>query len=791
MPLAKLAAALLLAAPLLSAATALEIARAVDEAGLDPNECYRLRDLNFSVDRAKFYFADGYLILGRAINGHRITALFSTDVEGGDGEVLMLAPNRAERQSIAAYTGSPTLDEHFSAAFLMFSPEILGQFTEQIQANPSAKKAPEMGALLDSKFSSVARNIAGSFDVRLTWSLLAPESNRGFFAALISGRKLGNFDVVYDPHSPEQLAVGTTTNRDNRSFFETWSSFAVPGDVVKALPQFNVSDYHIEAIVNPDLSLSAVTRYKLRLDTPSAAVPLEISNLMDISEARIDGTAAEVLQRDDLRSDLIRNSGTELALALTAAPLAPGREHEIEIHHHGRVILDAGNQVYYIASRANWYPGYGNFYTTYDLTFHVPKNLQIVLPGMPAGESVQGEERVVHHKVDTPIRYAGFNLGVYDKTSVTRSGFAVDVYANHEFERALQPRQVMIMPSPVPQPSRRIRVPTLDQANVSPAPVPTPTSRLQALATSIAGAMDYFTSLFGPPPLRRLEVTPLPGSFGQGFPGLIYISTASYLSSNGPATSAAEQQYRIFFEELLQPHEAAHQWWGNLVYTAGYHDEWITEGLANYSALLYLDKQHGNRRVSDAVLNSYRDQLLAGDTDSTGPIVQGRRLLTAQKPDAWRVITYGKGTWILHMLRARMGDEAFFKMLAALRQDFERKEISTEKVRLHCARFLPSGSPDNKLEAFFDQWVYGTGIPQLKMSWSLKPGKVTGSISQSGVGEDFNVDVPVEVHMGAKVIRKWVHTDNEGAQFSIPIAAAARAGVKVALDPENTILRRP
>jgi hypothetical protein len=746
----------------------------VDEAGLDPNECYRLRDLNFSADRAKFFFADGYLILGRAINGRRITALFSTDVEGGDGELLLLPPNRAERQSIAAFTGSPTLDEHFSAAFLMFSPEVLG-------------------ALLDSKFSSVARNIAGSFDVRLTWSLLAPESNRGFFAALISGRKLGNFDMVYDPHSPEQIAVGTTTNRDNRSYFETWASFAVSGDTVTPLPQFTVSDYQIQATVNPDLSLKAVTRYRLRVDTASPAVPLEISSLMNITEARIDGARVEVLQRDDLRSDLIRNSGTELALALASAPLAPGRDHEIEIHHEGRVILDAGNQVYYIASRANWYPGYGNFYTTYDLTFRVPKNLQIVLPGMPTGESVEGEERVVRHKIETPVRYAGFNLGIYDKTSVTHSGFTVDVYANHEFERALQPRQMVVMPSPVPQPGRRIRVPTLDQTTVAPMPTPNPTSRLQSLASAIAGAMDYFTSLFGPPPLRRLEVTPLPGNFGQGFPGLIYISTASYLSPTRPVTSSAEQQYRIFFEELLQPHEAAHQWWGNLVYTAGYHDEWITEGLANYSALLYLDKQHGNRKVSDAVLNSYRDQLIAGDTDATGPIVQGRRLLTSQKPDAWRVITYGKGTWILHMLRARMGDETFLKMIAALRREFERKEISTEQFRLHCAKFLPAGSPDNKLEAFFDQWVYGTGIPQLKMSWSVKPGKVTGSIIQTGVGEDFNVDVPVEVHLGAKVIRKWVHTDNEGAQFSIPIAAAgnARAGIKVTLDPDNTVLRRP
>jgi hypothetical protein len=779
---------MLLLAPSLYAVSASDTAHAIVDAGLDPNECYRIRDLTLAVDRAKFFFADGYVILGRPVDGRRITALFSTDVEGGDAEVLLLPPNRAERQSLAAYTGSPNLDEHFTTAFLMFSPEILNQFTEQIQTNPGARKAPEMGALFDSRFSLLAHNIASSFDVRLTWSVLAPESNRGFFAALVSGKKLGNFDLVYDPLAAEQVIVGATAYRDNRTFFDTWTSFSTPADSAPHLSQITLSDYRIQATVQPDLGLEAVTRYKVRPTTASVAVPIEISSRMDISSVRIDGNPAEILQRDDLRAGLIRRSGTELALAIAAKPLEPNRDHEIEIHHHGRVILDAGNQVYYIASRSNWYPGWGPTYAQYDLVFRVPRNLQIVLPGQPVSEAVEGEERVVHHRIESPVRLAGFNLGAYDKTSVTRSGFTVDVYANHEFELALQPRTPVLIPPPPSPINRRSRIPPMDQVEMAPLPNTNPAGRLQALASSIAGAMDFFTALLGPPPLRRLEVTPLPGNLGQGFPGLIYISTRSYLAPTNPPTSSLEQQRRLFFEELLHPHETAHQWWGNLVYAGGYHDEWITESLANYSALLYLDKQHGGHRVSDTVLASYREQLLAGDTDATGPIVQGRRLETSQKPDAWRVITYGKGTWILHMLRARMGDAAFLKMLAGLRQEYERKEVSTEQFRLHCARFLPAGAADSKLESFFDQWVYGTGIPQLKLTWSAKTGRVTGNISQSGVGEDFSVEVPIEIRVGNKDIRKLVRTDNEGAQFSFPIVGTA---AKVTLDPDNTILRKP
>ncbi len=73
-----------------------------------------------------------------------------------------------------------------------------------------------------------------------------------------------------------------------------------------------------------------------------------------------------------------------------------------------------------------------------------------------------------------------------------------------------------------------------------------------------------------------------------------------------------------------------------------------------------------------------------------------------------------------------MGDAQFTKMLAELRRRYEWKTIDTEQFRLLCAEFLPKGRPDPKLENFFDQWVYGTGLPALKLSYSVKgkPGRV-------------------------------------------------------------------
>ena len=140
----------------------------------------------------------------------------------------------------------------------------------------------------------------------------------------------------------------------------------------------------------------------------------------------------------------------------------------------------------------------------------------------------------------------------------------------------------------------------------------------------------------------------------------------------------------------------AHQWWGNRVTASSYRDYWLMEALANYSALLYLEKTKGTHSV-ELMLDSYRQSLLrkGGDgqtVDSAGPIALGRRLESSQEPSAWRDITYGKGSWIMQMLRRRMGDERFFAMLAELLKRYDHQELTTEEFRETAAGFLPPKS---------------------------------------------------------------------------------------------------
>ncbi len=104
------------------AQSAADVAREVREMSLDPGECYRVRDLALRKDEARIFLTDGYLIFAKPIAGVvAMSAVFTADVEGGDAELLVLPPNRGERRSLASYIGAPNLDEHLTAAVLIFS----------------------------------------------------------------------------------------------------------------------------------------------------------------------------------------------------------------------------------------------------------------------------------------------------------------------------------------------------------------------------------------------------------------------------------------------------------------------------------------------------------------------------------------------------------------------------------------------------------------------------------------------------------------------------------------------
>lgn len=778
---------------------AAELSQEIRRIELDPSECYRVRDLPIAKDEGRIFLNEGLLIFLKPVGGRRLGAVFTAEVEGGDAEILLLPPTRGERSSLATFTKSPNLSEHFRNAIFLFTDDSMAALQKAIGENEFNRKAMEEGFLLASRWNGAMRNLSGSFELRLIDDILTGRTREGFFFAAIAGNQLGNFDFIFDPRVRQQITLGRFTSRENRSYYDVWTHFTARSFRGKLVPlELTVSRFDIHARIEPTLHLTATTKIRAVPRDPVSTIALDISPRMKISAAEVNGTPAEIFRPESLRSNLLRGDQNETFLLVTKDPLEAGKECEITVRHDGDVIHDAGNKVYFVASRINWYPQRGTQFADFDLTFRYPKALSLITSGELVDERVEGEERVSHRRSPVPLRFAGFNLGNYIRTGIERGGYQVDVYANRQLESALEQRPVAVaLPAP-PGSFPRRRLP--DSPSIVTTPAVRPQVNLQSMAAAIAEELEWMAQRLGPPPLKTLAVSPIPGQFGQGFPGLLYLSTMSYLEQQPVSLGASREG---FFGDMLHAHETAHQWWGNAVASAGYEDDWLQEALANYMALGILEKRKGVRAM-DAVLAEYKDRLLRKDADgnipdAAGPVILGVRLQSSNAPGAWRTVIYDKGSWIIHMLRRRLGDDLFWALLSETAKRYQRQSLTTTQFRDLAAEFVSRQSPkgsyrelDPKLDLFFDTWTQGTGIPGLKLTWSVKGAApkvtLTGTVTQTDAPEDFSDAVPVEIQLGrAKSVTKWVRTSSEPVSFTMVLPSAP---VKVLLDPQNATLKR-
>ncbi len=680
--------------------TGAAIATQLRQVSLDPAQTYSVRDLRLTRGDIKIYLTEGLLSFVTPVAGRRVAAVFTTaGVEAGDAEILVLPPQPSERASLASFTKTPNLDEHFNSAIFLFSDDTAAELLSQIHQG-ELRPAPKLAAQLGPNVDPVLRNISAAIDVRLVQSLLDHHSAaEGFFYSVIGGRDLGAFDAIYQPDQFEPVSVGRSSVVDGREDFTLWASFRPRHDPPYVPPPPRIGNYSIDTTIHPDLSMSVTARFDIAAEeSDGRVIPLRLSERLKIASATVDSQPVEVLQRSFvLLPELMRGIPF---LLITAAPLSPATRHHVEIRYEGSVIRQTGQDSYFVDERNAWFPYSEPTRSSFDLTFRCPARLRLVSTGELVSDELIGDQRVVHRRTEVPEALAGFNLGDYHETTDTHGLYRVECYANQSAANGM-------------------------------ADIPKETEDI----------LDYYTRRWIKLPIHSVAVSPVPGYFGQGFPGLIYLSSISYIREEDRPAVLRNPLLDTFFSLLLLPHEVAHQWWGNIVTSANYRAGWLLEAMASYSALQYVERSQDT--ALEAGLNRYRQDLLGDDkghsVESVGPVDFGVRLLDSAGNRDWDIVTYEKGAWILHMLRERLGEQGFNQMQLRLLHDFAAKPLTNEDFRTVASQFVPPGVPDKTLSLFFDTWIYGTGIPKLALS-RTREGL---SLTVSGVDEDFTADVPL------------------------------------------------
>ncbi|HEX8162774.1 MAG TPA: M1 family metallopeptidase [Pyrinomonadaceae bacterium] len=296
-------------------------------------------------------------------------------------------------------------------------------------------------------------------------------------------------------------------------------------------------------------------------------------------------------------------------------------------------------------------------------------------------------------------------------------------------------------------------------------------------------SLALFSRLVAPYPYEKLAHVVGATRFGgmENSGAIVYTSTLFDARPNEPVS--ARFGIRRGLVEVVA-HETAHQWFGDAVTPATWADLWLSEGFATYFAGLFVEREEGAAVFRD-YMSRAADSYLRYEKTRRAPVHDRdtedlNKLLNANN--------YQKGAWVLHTLRARLGDAAFFRGIRAYYRAHKDGNATTEDLRAALER--ASGA---SLREFFSSWVYGSGHPVYSASWAWRGrgarggGAATLTLAQTQGGGPFLTAVPVEiVTEGGGVRRLLVRPTGRETHVIVPLA---RRPVELRIDPGGTILK--
>jgi Peptidase family M1 domain len=778
--------------------------QALDALRADPGRVYTVRSLSLRRDVINLTFDEGKLAFLEPLDG-RITGI----VFMGRGHAIAIPHDRGERRSLAQFLGVPIMDQTFSSAYLRFDDGADEEISSQLaKANDTPARDAEFAAEWDGVLART--NSWHSLRILEDWLSIAPMP---YFYAGIESDEHGLIDLVLDSRRYEQVLFGQTGTSNGAPVYDVWASFragdALPGSTEAFLPVA----YRVDTRIASDLSLDGATTVRLKaVRGGQRVVALELSRKLGVESVKAeDGTPLVYFQNEDLSKRELLKRGNDSVLVVLPAPVEEGQEFPLTVSYRGSVISDAGNGVEFVGEHETWYahPAGIDHFAPFDLSFRWPKRFSLVATGQNVKSQDEGEFKTGKWVSEVPFAIAGFNLGEYQVETAGSGHPRIELYANRQLEDAILARleREPLPPPPLRQPGTNR--PYAGGADDSPLPPPRPAAVLKNLGGEILDAIHFYEKLNGPFPFSDLKISQIPGSVGQGWPGLVYLSTLAFLPPEAEQRAGVAQRTQEAAREVMPFHEVAHQWWGNVTVAATYRDVWIEEGMANYLALLYAESRNPNAHRLATWLERYRSELSARVPESgesveeAGPLMLGYRLASSRSPNAYNTVIYGKGTWVMHMIREMLRDpaapdpdERFHWLLASILTQYRFRPISTAdferavEQQMTPAMDLEGG---HSMQWFFDQWVKSTGIPRYRVQFDVKPRGaefvVTGKLEQSDVDDVFAAPVPLYASGAGQKLQRLGVVTTTGPETKFHFLSRFRPAHLV-VDPHLTVLCR-
>jgi len=772
-------------------------------------------------DSATITFKDGRLTFAAPVAGRVVAAVFS-----GQATFELDPPSAIDRNQIARFTKEPKLEESFREAVFFFTDNSWQELQHLMNVRPGGDAAAASKALeaTQRRFSdeynwwwanmSNGRPGLRNHAARMLADLTDP-SSRGWFLADINSDHYNEllFEISWNRDSalgPAWLSAGEEVKLvrfKHSQAFEWWSGFHLKDEYANnphpdhRTLLVHCSDEHIDATVTQTRHISETATLQFEVPAASARVlPMNLDNVLRVSEVT-DGAGKKI---DFIQED--RKHDGDLWVILPEAA-KPGANYTLKISYdedstlESRIIQIQGSGLYLVNARSSWYPSFepGEDLTHFTLDFHSPKKYTLIATGRLMSSDKGHDELETKWDSEIPYRVVGFNYGDFVNKSESDASVTLTAYAGRE------------LPDEIKSMTNQMDMQETQYQHGNGSSVETQWEKMRGgfntagLAQREADlsyqAFKLFRYYFGPLPFKFISVTEQPvGDYGQSWPTLVFLPYHSFLdkttlNSLSLQTSAEDRQ----FLDTVAMHEVSHQWWGHTVGWKSYHDQWLSEGFADFSAALFL-KQSDPKRLR-GFWDLQRKWILNKNAGGVRPTDAGPIWLNSQtnsyvEGDNASVLIYRKGSYVLEMLRAIMEDprqhdpdQAFIDMMRDFVSTYAGKNASTQDFQSVVEKHV--GRP---MDWFFNEWVYGTAVPHYDFDYGLKDAGGGKSIlhvrlRQSEVPDDFMMAVPLYFSMGGSTRRLAIVPIKGSSTFEQDIPLPIHPD-KVWMDEYHSILNK-
>ncbi len=736
-------------------------------------------NLTLKRDRGEMTFT-GDFYFAAPVNGRVTGAVFI-----GEGRFRAPAPDIPfEKENLKRFLGEESVDSDFKTAVLRFTDDTYDIIGKGSAAAAAPSDATKLAQGLD---PSLLKETGANISARLATSIANNESP-GFFLAQFDKGKLKCFTFLVDP----QCRIPNYTfeiDAGEKVVLFRYDSYAYSNDLLIAT--YSEEDFTQNRVsYSDDYDVADPKHYRMEIDLRKArnelrtdiridfkslidnlqAIPMvlneniteynneRLKHSMRVQSASYKGQAIPCIQED-----------WETGLTfLLPEPVAKDDEFSIDVVLAGDFIDDQQQMrnSHYPQGNSSWYPRHGFIKnSTFELIFRHSKGDTISSVGtlVSEGQWPDSDDGRTEYKMETPISFASFVAGILKP---------------HNRKRKLEFGDMeLLFYSP-------------------PTSADLTTVKEEFVLNELGNVLDYFSSGFGPYPYESIRSTFRSRGASRPFATMMTV----------PGMDSADRNSYKYIGT-----EASKQWWGCVVNSRSYRDQWLEDGLSEYSGLLYVLARMKNIKEQKEFLDVMRFNLKnppqtdtgvgQGKISEIGPVILGRRLRTRNSMNSASMVTQ-KGTLVVRMLHylfsdPQTGDDArFFEMIRDYTDSYAFRAASTDDFKLVANRHFVN-TPVAKafglkdLNWFFQQWIYEAKLPSYRLEYKIESGEggqavVTGNLIQENAGPNWFMPLPIVLKFsGNQQAQSIVYVNGPETAVNIPLPMKPNS---VELDPDMWIL---